>query len=583
MSSRLIQILVSIFSVWLFTNIGFATEAAPDSSPSWVSHVSSPGPDNPASGVSLFDQLFLKKNQGKKEYAIPYPFEALMADLEKRIDNGKQASVPHALIPIGRSLQREAAAPDYFHFPRSVITLAGEPVIASGQSASVLNYRLFIGYQEKAKQLEIISYNESAGRFEFQIANNYQLDTTPRVYQASRALCMSCHQNAGPIFAASPWSESNFNPEVALKLTTTRPDKFESLISTMSQGAEAIDLATSRANYLAVAQLIWQSGCEGDSSRLSKFRCRAAILQALLQYRLSGDIAFDTESPVYRSDYVSNLRNNWDTHWPAGLLLASAQIPDTEPFRPALSDASHNPLSLRPPHAFWQKPEEIFSRGVIYRISGFLTQADIQRLDQHLMNLASSGKIESKTYQTICNINGNPTSLSVTAYRFDCANQSSPQSIRAAIEIDYQNNSIVALRVSSLSLPGSSLIWQPVTSKFKIFDTGSDRRLNAKLSGSSGMLSARIQNGNRISEMTLSWPQNSVNGGPPQSLQMELVVSYGYKVLQDAIEQMVSEAMTGRSQALTSKPFRQQAIIGDLVKHLGMEALKWCCEFEKPD
>lgn len=241
MSSRLIQILVSIFSVWLFTNIGFATEAVPDSSPSWVSHVSSPGPDNPASGVSLFDQLFLKNNQGKKEYAIPYPLEALLADLEKRIDNGKQASVPQALIPIGRSLQREAAAPDYFHFPKSVITLVGEPVIASGQSASVLNYRLFIGYQEKAKQ-----------------------------------------------------------------------------------------------------------------------------------------------------------------------------------------------------------------------------------------------------------------------------------------------------------------------------------------------------NANRISEMTLSWPQNSVNGGPPQSLQMELVVSYDYKVLQDAIEQMVSEAMTGRSQALTSKPFRQQAIIADLEKHLGMEALKWCCEFEKP-
>jgi hypothetical protein len=358
-------------------------------------------------------------------------------------------------------------------------------------------------------------------------------------------------------------------------VTRFRPARFESLVTTISDGAQVTDLAISRANYLMIAQLIWQSGCEGNLSKLKNFRCRAAILQALLQYRLSGNIAFDADSPEYRLDLVANLRDNWAVHWPGGLLLASAQIPDRDPFNLNLSDISHNPLSLRPAHAFWQKPDEALSKGIIYRIAGFLTRADIQRLDRHLLKLASSNGIESERYQAVCHININSIIRFPNANNYNCSNRSSSQSINATIEIEYHDNQITFLGVVSLSLLDSSLIWQPAVSTIKILDIGSHRQLNAKLSGPSDKLSARLQNGNRISEMILNWPLDSTNSGPPKSLDMELIVSQDFKVLQKAIDQMISAAIAGKSQALVSRPFRQRTIINDLENYLGMKALKW--------
>jgi len=76
---------------------------------------------------------------------------------------------------------------------------------------------------------------------------------------------------------------------------------------------------------------------------------------------------------------------------------------------------------------------------------------------------------------------------------------------------------------------------------FNLIETGANKRLNAKLSGTQGGLSARMQNGKRISEISLNWPQGNPNSGPPQSLNMELIVLNDFRILQDAITQMVSE------------------------------------------
>jgi len=113
MSARMNRILISIFAVLLVTNKGFTTEAPAESSPQWIAHVSSPRPDYPVIGYSLFDRLFLKNTRGNREYAIPFPFDALIANFEKRVDNDKRSSVPHGLIPIGRSLQREIESEHY--------------------------------------------------------------------------------------------------------------------------------------------------------------------------------------------------------------------------------------------------------------------------------------------------------------------------------------------------------------------------------------------------------------------------------------------------------------------------------------
>ena len=64
----------------------------------------------------------------------------------------------------------------------------------------LLRGRLFFGFVEDAREIEVISYNEAAGRFEFQLVRDYFEGGVPRITYAKRSLCTSCHQGEAPIF-----------------------------------------------------------------------------------------------------------------------------------------------------------------------------------------------------------------------------------------------------------------------------------------------------------------------------------------------------------------------------------------------
>ena len=183
----------------------------------WIINASSAGPDVPNVGHSLFDLIFSTFQSGHSDYQIPYPFSALIQRLRNHLDPSEE-SVKKVRIPIGRSLRRESAAPDYFHSPRIVIAADAEPIEVQGQAGLNLKGRLFLGYQESAEILEIISYNPEAGRFEFQEVRNYGVGLKPKVTYANRPLCLSCHQNAGPIFPKEPWLETDSNLQVSAQL-----------------------------------------------------------------------------------------------------------------------------------------------------------------------------------------------------------------------------------------------------------------------------------------------------------------------------------------------------------------------------
>ena len=71
-----------------------------------------------------------------------------------------------------------AAAPDFFAHPR-VVTAA----VADGDG-ELLRDRLYLGFQRQAGVIEVISYNETLGRFEFQIVRNYVKDGAPQAVYA---------------------------------------------------------------------------------------------------------------------------------------------------------------------------------------------------------------------------------------------------------------------------------------------------------------------------------------------------------------------------------------------------------------
>ena len=59
---------------------------------------------------------------------VPFPFAALLQRVEARMGRDSRAPATKAvLIPLGRSLQRNSAAPDFFAYPRAVVAVDAEP------------------------------------------------------------------------------------------------------------------------------------------------------------------------------------------------------------------------------------------------------------------------------------------------------------------------------------------------------------------------------------------------------------------------------------------------------------------------
>ncbi|HKE95836.1 MAG TPA: hypothetical protein VKB34_16080, partial [Povalibacter sp.] len=214
------------------------TARAEPAAPTWTIDPTTPGSDLPAAGASLFDRITLDE-QGRRQ--IPFPFERFVARIEAAA--GCDASRPctkAVLIPLGRSLQRSAASPDFFRHPRIVTA-----VVADGAGLR-LRDRLYVGFQDRAAVIEVISYNESLGRFEFQIAKNYAAGKVPEVSYARRTLCVACHQNHGPIFSQQVWLETNANPQVAARLEREQQSFAGIAARTNTDVAQAIDDATDR-------------------------------------------------------------------------------------------------------------------------------------------------------------------------------------------------------------------------------------------------------------------------------------------------------------------------------------------------
>ena len=276
--------------------------------------------------------MFSRPAPGGAVYDVPFPFEQLLERLEWAAGAGSMPRSPldATLIPLGRSLQREAAAPDYFGSPRIVVGVTGEPATGHGALGLRLKGRLFLGYQPRARVLEVISYNAAANRFEFQLVHDYGPGGEPRVRYARRALCTSCHQNAGPIFADAGWNETSANARIASRLDGLGPRFHGVAVTRSDRAAGAIDSAADDASLLVVYQRLWNEGCaSGELRRVA--RCRAGALQAMVQYRLSGYAGFDRGAVLYAADYLPTQVRSWAERWADGLLIPDSNLPDRSP------------------------------------------------------------------------------------------------------------------------------------------------------------------------------------------------------------------------------------------------------------
>ncbi len=311
--------------------------------------------DLPPVGHSRFDELIGKTS-------VPFPFPRLMKKINAQMQAGQGSLSPLkvTLIPLGRSLQREAGAPDFFRYPRVVAAADGD----NKPGYAPLKDRLFLGFHEKGEVVEVISYNDAAGRFEFQIVRDYAPGKTPRIFYARRSLCLACHQNAAPMFARPLWDETSANPAIAARLKTERRN-FYQLKITGTDIAYFIDNATDRANLFGVWQTLWRQACGAGKAGS---RCRMQAFSAALDYARFGKLPAPNALPA--------LRRDWKKNWPHGLAIPNADLPNRDPLA-ALQDPASDPLLLRPPLETWNTPD---ITAFVVGLAGMLDSVSVRKL-----------------------------------------------------------------------------------------------------------------------------------------------------------------------------------------------------------
>ncbi len=272
-----------------------------------------PQDDLPPNGTrSLFDHL-LAQNDG-----LPYPFEKLVTLVQRQAPEG--ANPLAVMIPLGRSLLKGSA--DFGH-PRVVFAPDYQGANTEATLGLAPRGQLFLGFTEDANEIEVISYNELAGRYEFQLVQNYCAGCVPRIVYARRAICQTCHQGGSPIFSVRPWQETNGQPEIARRIVEARGDKPYLAVEPAQplSSPERIDELTDIGNFINVTQRVWLDGCG-----MQGVECRRLMLKLALRF-LDDPAAFDAEQPD-----AKRLRELQAAAWPAqGIPVPNNDLSNRDP------------------------------------------------------------------------------------------------------------------------------------------------------------------------------------------------------------------------------------------------------------
>ena len=577
-----------------------ATGAAPNAGPgadsynsaavdysSWAVNPTVPGPDLPPVGRSLFDHLVTEPTEGGRTYRVPFPLSAFIERIQARLAQREYGGGTRVvMIPMGRSLQRVAAAPDFFKYPRIVFAVIGEPATSERDTGVLLKDRLYIGYVEKTGILEVISYNEPAGRFEFQLVKDYRAGAQPKIFYANRAICVACHQNHAPIFSKAIWGESNANGRVRELLRSQRPD-FDLSAQGNIDFPDDIDKATVRANTLVSLQSVWQQGCLDPHNRSQSQRCRAAAFTAVLQYGLSGEQDFDSGSPSYQSDFVSTFSRVWRQTWPRGLSVAQSSLPDRNPFGGSVSSyggggsgeqslnwiaASHvsaelDPLNPRAPREIWRLAGALDTSRFITGWAKFFTADDFRALDAHLLQQGRSNGAQRSVYQGQCIGVRGPTGT--RAFKLQCVSDASvAQSLHLAGRVDAGGSG----RIDWLNLGPAGQV-RDVLLDGSFQQAGAEYRMRA-IPTRKG-LAARLPDGRALESVEIRWlgETTDANQSKPLEARVEVTVIDDFAFARRAVDRLLAK----QPALFDGAPLARAALMRALFSGLGIPERSWCC------
>jgi dienelactone hydrolase/mono/diheme cytochrome c family protein len=555
----------------------------------WAVDPADPGPSRPPAGRSLFDHLFGTVENGKPRWDIPFPFDRLIARLAPLVapDPRGMAAVKQVLVPLGRSLQREAAAPDFFRHPRVVAGFDTEP--ADGDVGMLLKDRLYIGYQETARALEVISWNEAAGRFEFQVVHDYDAGATPRVTYANRAICTACHQNQAPIFPRASWLETNSNFLMAERLAAENRDFWGIPLQNRPNLSFALDTSADRANLLPVLQTLWSEGCgtADDGEPLAGTRCRAAAFAAMVQYRLTGSFAFDRLKPAYATDYAQTLSDNWEDKWPGGLMVPDADIADRDPMTGGLAITPEiDPLTKRPPLAIWSARSPRDLDRLIVDLASTLMAADVKALSDALLARAVKTAAARTTYDGMCPVEADPARGARFKWRFRCRLDDERSDREAIVEggLTAAANGRMSGEISLMRLDGAIVYSGIALVDGIVTDTGAGQAVRLVPVESRSGLRVMLPDGRMAAGLDLQLPDEArverTTAGADAGFAGpgHLVTIAAFDPVTDAIGRWVDAAAGGEAAPpLDPGPFHGPRAMAALFRDLGLPARDRCC------
>jgi mono/diheme cytochrome c family protein len=530
-----------------------------------------PGEHLPSQGRSLFEQLFAVRRGASAEIEVPFPFEALLARIDSQLQRDPASPLPPAkrvLIPLGRSLQRTAAAPDYFAYPRVLVAVDSPPVAAG---MPLLKDRLYIGYQEQSAVIEIISYNEAAGRFEFQLLKDYHAGSKPRLVYANRSICFACHQNGSPIFSRALWDETNANAKVAATLLASGRSFYGISPDRGIDVPYAIDNASERANGFALTQLLWRAGCGGNSAAAQG--CRAGLFAAALRHALSGGQTW-TPDARFMQAVDKRLREQARRRWPGGLSAGNPDIPNRNPLQavdswPADSaaraavaavPARFDPLLPRPAGALWRPDAADALRQLVAGLAEFVADSDRRQLESALARLAPA---VTERLSVSCRID------SKVASRWSLRCTAAGGSLLAGT-LSMQAGKPSGGRLARLTLPaGTALNGVDLTLLGEATPSG------ATLLPQVGGLPARTAAGSAIGSIGIRRNAGGGVGVDGADGEVTLEIRHDFSVVQQAIDRLAA----GRDAAnlFGPMPFPRERLFAALLAELGMPAAPACC------
>lgn len=557
--------------VLVATSVCLPTLASPaDPRPgSAISHSELQG-DPPPKGVSLFDQLFGRQTAEGITYVVPYPFEHLLSTLEQRTN-----SLKTVLIPLGRSLHREAPRPEYFRYPRIVLAVDGQ-----SEDRLLTRDRLFLGYQERTQQIEVISYNEVAGRFEFQVVTDYTAGRRPAVGYARRTLCLSCHQNGAAIFPRLPWSETNFDPKVAEQIRARHPTHYHGVRTDRASGdAGFIDAASNRANLLSTYQRIWRDGCELPNDPSASRRCRADAFYAMLRYRLGVWSEGMPNATMQHEAYRRVIGETWRTRWPTGLAIPEADIPNRSPALESFANQSppgFDPLSPRPPRLYWMA-ERCMDRAIEGLADAFLLESDIERLDRELGRQSLRSDFARTAYKGDCEVDNAPLSSSDddTWINIRCVQAGGlGEGLDLIAELVVNDTGKVDDRLSWLYLTNRHIgTYAGLSGAIDLSAAGGTVAARLSLSKRRDRTRARTWGGAALSGVEFVWFPDSTRGLNASAIdgRYEITLTHDLDAVADAIAALLRSAESGTFDGFGRGVLRGVALMSALFDQLGFE------------